>query len=354
MEKTENTPTPTAVSSSHTTEVEDAPLQAAPESSTTHSPTNILNFFPKDALRSSLSSATDAPEASPYTVDVDSTQGSELQDDFATPAAPPHTSNLEVLHSSVLQELFSVASDSSVAKDTGRFDGGGREERPVRILSFKLADEPPEPKAQVKRNAYTYDDIERIYLRLEQEKQPPQPLTWDKLFPVLGYVKEYNYRTDLMPDLVSGLSVAWLHMPQGLAFGFLANLTPISGVYACMFSALVYVVFGTIPHMSMGTNAMLSLITADMVEREADRYIARYYKESDPPDSSSEERMDVKLNVAMTSTFICGIILALMGVLRMGFLTYYVPSSFINGFTSAVALHMVLSQVNAVTNRRLT
>ncbi|GFO49369.1 sulfate transporter, partial [Plakobranchus ocellatus] len=141
----------------------------------------------------------------------------------------------------------------------------------------------------------------------------------------------------------------------GLAYGLLANLTPISGVYTSIFSVLVYVVFGTVPHMSMGTNAVLSLITATMVEREADRYMRRN-KMADSNASYShisafaegEERMNIKLGLAMTSTFLCGLILLSMGFLRMGFLTNYMSTSFVNGFTSAAALHIAISQMKHV------
>ena len=52
--------------------------------------------------------------------------------------------------------------------------------------------------------------------------------------------------------------------------GLLANLTPISGVYTSIFSSLLYVIFGTVPYISMGPNALLALMTGCTVEREAE------------------------------------------------------------------------------------
>ena len=65
-----------------------------------------------------------------------------------------------------------------------------------------------------------------------------------------------------------------------------------------------------------------------------------------PSSGGEDERMKIKLGVAMTSTFQCGLVLLLMGLFRMGFLTNYMPSAFVGGFTSAAALHIAVSQVS--------
>lgn len=70
--------------------------------------------------------------------------------------------------------------------------------------------------------------------------------------------------------MISGLSVGFLHLPQGLGFGLLASLSPVYGLYTSLFPILVYIIFGTSPHVSMGTNAVVALLTAAVVDREAD------------------------------------------------------------------------------------
>ncbi|GFS03859.1 sulfate transporter-like [Elysia marginata] len=227
--------------------------------------------------------------------------------------------------------------------------------RTQRSLSFRLDDDVPRTIIRVKRAAYTYDEIEKHYLHVCSNEV--EDIDWncpplDRMIPSLHYAKTYSFRKDFISDLAGGLSVACLHLPQGLAYGLLANLTPISGVYTSLFSVLIYVVFGTVPHMSMGTNAVLALITGAAVEREADRILAsdsmQKPKISGDPTSAtvdSKERMNIKMGVAMTSTFQCGLILLLMGLLRMGILTNYMPSSFVGGFTSAAALHIAITNV---------
>lgn len=243
-----------------------------------------------------------------------------------------------------------------------------------RLLSFKLDEEAPHTIIRLRRAAYTYDEIEEHYLHISDDDTDDTRWRYpklDRLFPCWGYAKSYDFGKDLFPDIVGGFSVACLHIPQGLAYGLLANLTPVSGLYTSLFSVLIYVVFGTVPHMSMGTNAVLSLVTAAMVEREADRILgeeptaapttiatnASLHKTKLTANQTisapihgydNRERMNIKLGVAMTSTFECGLILLGMGLLRMGFLTNYMPSSFVGGFTSAAALHIAVSQIQHV------
>lgn len=56
-----------------------------------------------------------------------------------------------------------------------------------------------------------------------------------------------------------------MNIPQGMAYGLLAGLDPIVGLYMAFFPALVYFAFGTSRHVSMGTFAVTSLMTAKVV-----------------------------------------------------------------------------------------
>ena len=85
--------------------------------------------------------------------------------------------------------------------------------------------------------------------------------------PILKTLRQYN-RHDAVIDLLCGLSVGFLHLPQGLGFGILASLQPVHGLYSSFFPVLVYMFFGTSPHVSMGTNAVVALLSANVVDRE--------------------------------------------------------------------------------------
>ena len=65
------------------------------------------------------------------------------------------------------------------------------------------------------------------------------------LFPIIHVIKTYKFRKYIVDDVISGISAACLHFPQGLAFGILASLTPAYGLYTSFFPVLLYVFFGT-------------------------------------------------------------------------------------------------------------
>ncbi|KAK7099205.1 hypothetical protein V1264_003385 [Littorina saxatilis] len=93
-------------------------------------------------------------------------------------------------------------------------------------------------------------------------------------FPVAKTLRGYKWRQWVFADITSGLSVAFLHMPQGLGFGLLASLKPVHGLYTTFFPILVYLLFGTSPHVSMGTSAVIALLTAGLVERETEHFVS--------------------------------------------------------------------------------
>jgi solute carrier family 26, other len=53
-------------------------------------------------------------------------------------------------------------------------------------------------------------------------------------------------------DITAGATVAVMHIPQGMAYALLANVEPIVGLYMAFFHTLVYFVFGTSKHLSVG------------------------------------------------------------------------------------------------------
>lgn len=60
-----------------------------------------------------------------------------------------------------------------------------------------------------------------------------------------------------------------MHIPQGMAYGLLAGVTPSSGLYMAFFPTLAYFVFGTSRHISVGTLSVISLMTLKIVQTYA-------------------------------------------------------------------------------------
>ncbi|CAF4189622.1 unnamed protein product [Adineta steineri] len=72
--------------------------------------------------------------------------------------------------------------------------------------------------------------------------------------PIIRCFKEYNLRKNLFYDVNAGFTIAIMHIPQGMAYGILTTLPPVHGLYVSFFPVLLYMIFGTCPHLSMVSN----------------------------------------------------------------------------------------------------
>ena len=144
---------------------------------------------------------------------------------------------------------------------------------------------------------------------------------------------------------MSGISVACMHFPQGLAYGLLASLTPVEGLYSSFFPILFYTVFGTSQHMSFATDSVIAILTAEVIDTQVKNNFHTSLNASAAHDSVKAEMLNYRIGVSAACTFVCGSVLVVMGIFRLGFLTSYQSKSFIGGFTTAAAFHIFTSQI---------
>ena len=170
-------------------------------------------------------------------------------------------------------------------------------------------------------------------------------------FPIFNVTRKYKLKEYLIHDILAGLTVSFIHFPQGLACGVLASLQPVHGIYTTFFPVLFYMIFGTSPYISFGPTANIAILTQSVVEREARSFIANfkytgnYSLNLTQTGPSDVEILQVKVSSAAACSVLCGLLQGVLGFFRLGFLTTYLSSSFIGGFTTAVAIHVVSSQV---------
>ncbi|VDP69194.1 unnamed protein product [Echinostoma caproni] len=153
-------------------------------------------------------------------------------------------------------------------------------------------------------------------------------------------------------NVLAGLTMSILHVPQGMAYGYLAGLKPINGLYTSFFPPLVYFLFGTSRHISVGTYSVVALLGSEPVDRLSDSFIPSN-DSSNGTDTFTEELASYRLTIAATVTILAGLLQFVMGLFHLGFLVVYISAPLLGGFTCASAFHVLSSQLSALFGIRL-
>ncbi|KAK3606363.1 hypothetical protein CHS0354_042000 [Potamilus streckersoni] len=185
----------------------------------------------------------------------------------------------------------------------------------------------------------------------------------DTLLPCYKVLRKYNLKLDLPNDIICGLTVGIMQLPQGMAYAMLAELPPVVGLYVSFFPVLIYFLLGTSRHISTGTVAVISLLTGSVIAK-----ITEVYKNNTGVDKLSNSSInandtggslgnaqdafvlpdDIKIGIAMSLSFLVGFTQIALGLLRLGFVTTYISDALVGGFTTGTAVHVGTSQVKNI------
>ncbi|XP_076892787.1 putative sulfate transporter 3.4 [Bidens hawaiensis] len=150
-------------------------------------------------------------------------------------------------------------------------------------------------------------------------------------FPIFEWAPNYSF-TLLRSDVVSGLTIASLAIPQGISYAKLANLPPIIGLYSSFVPPLIYSVLGSSKHLAVGPVSIASLVMGTMLT-EAVPY------NQDPV---------LYLKLAFTATFVAGVFQASLGLLRLGFVIDFLSKATLVGFMAGAAVIVSLQQLKGL------
>ncbi len=132
-------------------------------------------------------------------------------------------------------------------------------------------------------------------------------------------------------DLLAGVTVAAYLVPQCLAYGELAGLSPVSGLWSILPAMVLYAVLGGSPQLSVGPETSTALMTAavvgPLVVANPERYAA----------------------TASLLALLVGLLCALGAALRLGFLADLLSKPILVGYLAGVAVLMVCGQLHALT-----
>ncbi|KAG7190053.1 hypothetical protein KM043_006199 [Ampulex compressa] len=165
--------------------------------------------------------------------------------------------------------------------------------------------------------------------------------------PVVGWLRRYRWKESVMPDIVSGLTVAVMHIPQGMAYALLGNMPPVVGIYMAFFPVLVYFFFGTSKHVSMGTFAVVCLMTGKTVATYSTP-LSEYSLNSTniaSEYSKGSATLYTPMQVATAVTLMVGILQIIMYIFRLGVISTLLSETLVNSFTTGAAVYVLISQV---------
>jgi sulfate permease, SulP family len=154
-------------------------------------------------------------------------------------------------------------------------------------------------------------------------------LQLSRFFPILEWGRSYRGET-LVNDGIAAVIVTVMLIPQSLAYALLAGLPPQVGLYASILPLIAYAIFGTSRTLSVGPVAVVSLLTAVAAGGLAAQGSPEY------------------LAIAMLLALISGIMLAVMGFFRLGFVANFLSHPVISGFITASGILIAFSQLKHI------
>ncbi|XP_062867871.1 sulfate anion transporter 1 [Trichomycterus rosablanca] len=187
-------------------------------------------------------------------------------------------------------------------------------------------------------------------------------------FPVLRWLPKYKIKEYVWGDLMSGLIVGIILVPQAIAYCLLAGVEPIYGLYTSFFANIIYFFLGTSKHVSVGIFSLMSLMVGQVVYREV--YLAGFDLSEDSKKTTldggwngTEDYQDTELNltiktlnmecgkecyaisIATALTFLAGVYQVLMAVFRLGFVSVYLSAPMLDGFATGASCTILTVQV---------
>nr|XP_019955396.1 PREDICTED: chloride anion exchanger [Paralichthys olivaceus] len=130
----------------------------------------------------------------------------------------------------------------------------------------------------------------------------------------------------------------------GLAYCLLASLPPWYGLFSAFFPVIIYFFLGTSRHISVGPFPVLCLMIGSVVTRLVPDEGPAYNITGFDGLTMDEQRV----LVASSVTFLAGIMQLAMGIMQVGFVVMYLSDTLVSGFTTAAAIHILVSQLKFV------
>jgi high affinity sulfate transporter 1 len=155
-----------------------------------------------------------------------------------------------------------------------------------------------------------------------------------RFVPILTWLPGYD-RAWFRFDAIAGLTLWGLVVPEGMAYAGIAGLPPQAGLYTLVVSLLVYALFGTSRHLSVGGTSATAALLASSV---AAALVASAFATASDPQAYQA--------YAAAFVLITGLVFLIAAVARLGFITQFLSKPVMDGFVVGLAAFVAVGQLN--------
>ncbi len=174
--------------------------------------------------------------------------------------------------------------------------------------------------------------------------------------PFFNWIINYDIKEALVKDLIGGLTVGVIQVPQAMAYTQMAGLPPANGLYVTFFHCLIYFFLGTSRHLSPGTYAIISL----MILTSTNKYEGKLFPTTSDnnatyqnPDFISNDPIEARVLISTVLSMSSGIIMLLMGIFHFGFVTKFLSDAIVGGLSVGAVFQVIISQVKVILGIKL-
>ncbi|KAI8369704.1 sulfate transporter family-domain-containing protein [Blakeslea trispora] len=146
------------------------------------------------------------------------------------------------------------------------------------------------------------------------------------LFPIMSWIHRYNVQW-LIRDLIAGLTVGVVVVPQSMGYAKIAQLPAQYGLYTAFVGLCVYCLFATSKDISIGPTAVMSLLVGQTITRIT----------AENPEITGPQ-------IAVVLSLLTGAIAMFIGLVRLGILVDFIPGPAIAGFMTGSAITITIGQ----------
>lgn len=186
-------------------------------------------------------------------------------------------------------------------------------------------------------------------------------------FPVVRWLPKYRLREYVWGDVMSGMIVGIILVPQAIAYCLLAGVDPIYGLYTSFYANIIYFLMGTSRHVSVGIFSLMSLMVGQVVDKEL--FDAGFDLNEEPLQYGSAvlnatmgnnltgakvhtvELMGMQIgkeyyaiSIASALTLVAGVYQILMAIFRLGFVSVFLSAPMLDGFATGASFTILTVQ----------